>query len=236
MDCKIIAHRGASALVEFDNTIEAFEKAIEIGADFVEFDVRKTKDDRIVAFHDASIEGKKISNLEYEELLQISERKGYRVPKVEEVVRLCKGEVGLDIELKEEGYEKEVVDLVKSYLGYDEFIMKSFSDTTVKTIKKIDSSIDAGLLLGVDDPSSKLKARFSELFPGKRLKRCRADFVSPNHRLLKLFFLKRMKKLGTEVYVWTVNDKDLMEKLLSKNVAAIITDRPGLALKIKQSS
>lgn len=234
VDCKIIAHRGASGLVDFDNSIESFKRAIEIGADMIEFDVRKTEDDRLVAFHDAEIKDKNLSNIKYEELLNLSRKDGYEVPLVEEVIQLCKGKIGLDIELKEESYEGEVVELVTTYLGYDEFVMKSFSDKTVKRIKSIDHKVDAGLLLGVEDPSNNIKTRFSELFPKKRLKKCRADFVSPNHRLLNLFFLKRMESFGGEVYVWTVNDVDLIEKLLRKEVDGIITDRPDLALKVRQ--
>ncbi len=235
MNTKIIAHRGASGLVEFENTIESFRKAIEIGADMIEFDVRKTKDDRLIAFHDPSIGGRKISDLTYDEVLEFSKKIGYEVPLVEDVLRLCKGKIGLDIEFKEIGYEEEVIELVENYLDYDEFLMKSFNDETVRRINKYDPSIKTGLLLGVEEPENTIKTRFSELFPKKRLKKCRADFVSPNYRLLHLFFLKRMRKAGIDVYVWTVNDSEMIKKLLGKDVTGIITDRPDLALKLKKN-
>ncbi|MFO7791530.1 MAG: glycerophosphodiester phosphodiesterase [Candidatus Saliniplasma sp.] len=234
MDCKIIAHRGASALVEFDNSIGSFRKAIEVGADMVEFDIRKTQEGKLVAFHDTSIKGKKISRLTYPELLDISESRGFKVPLVEDVIHVCKGKVGLDIELKEEGYETEVVDLVKSHLEPDQFFMKSFSDRTVKTIKGYDPEIQAGLLLGLEKPENKIRTRLSELFPGGRLKRCRADFVSPNHHLLTLFFLKRMASMDRDVYVWTVNEVELMKKLFRRGVKGMITDRPDLAVKVRE--
>ncbi len=234
MGCKIIAHRGASALAEFDNSIDSFRKAVEVGADMVEFDIRKTKDGKLVAFHDPSIEGKKISSLTYPELVDISRKIGYKVPEIEEVIQICKGEVGLDIELKEEGYETRVVDIVKSHLEPDQFFMKSFSDRTVKTIKGYDPSIQAGLLLGIEKPENKIRTRVSELFPGRRVKRCRADFVSPNYRLLKFFFLKRVHSMDREIYVWTVNDTNLLKKLFKKGVNGIITDRPDLAVKLRK--
>ncbi len=234
MDSKIIAHRGASGLVEFDNSIESFKKAIELGADMVEFDVRRTKDDVLIAFHDPFLNDKKISELEYKEILEKTKREGYKVPTVKEVVKLCKGKIDLDIELKEKGYEKELIQLVVPQLDYDEFMMKSFKDEVVKSINELDPKIETGLILGVEEPENKIFTRLSELFPKCRLKRCEADFVCPNHRLLKLFFLKRMDLSDLDVYVWTVNDGDLMKKLVQKQVKGIITDRPDIALQIRE--
>jgi len=235
-DCKIIAHRGASGLTEFDNSYESFRKAVELGADMIEFDVRKTRDDVLIAFHDPEIEGERISDLSYEELLDITEEIGFRVPTVGEVVNLSKDKIGLDIELKEEGYEEKVVELVREDLGYDSYVMKSFYDNCVKSIKRYDSKVEVGLLLGLEDPDSKIKTRLSELFPERRLNRCKADFVAPNYRLLRFYYLWRMWRLGFEVFVWTVNEVELMERLISKGVDALITDRPDFALKVREKS
>jgi len=235
-DCKIIAHRGASGLTEFDNSFESFRKAVDLGADMIEFDVRKTRDDVMIAFHDPVIEGERISDLSYEELLDITEEIGFKVPTVEDVVNLSKDKIGLDIELKEKGYEKRVVELVRDNLDYDRYVMKSFTDECVKSIKEYDPEVQAGLLLGVEDPQSKIKTRLSELFPKKRLNRCKADFVAPNYRLLRLFYLKRMWKSGFDVFVWTVNDVEMMEKLLNEGVEGLITDRPDLALDVREKN
>ncbi|MFW6196116.1 MAG: glycerophosphodiester phosphodiesterase, partial [Thermoplasmatota archaeon] len=214
---------------------ESFRKAIEIGADMVEFDVRRTEDGKLIAFHDPSLEGEEISSLTYEEIQEITDEKGYKVPTVEDVVLLCKDKIGLDIELKEGGYEDEVIKIVKRHLDYDEFIMKSFLDSAVKAVKEYDDNIKTGLLLGVENPESKIRTRFSELFPKRRVKNCNADFVSPNHQLLRLFFLKRMKASGKDVYVWTVNDPVKMIHLFEKKVKAVITDRPDLAIEVKDN-
>ncbi len=235
-DCKIIAHRGASGLTEFDNSFESFRKAVDLGADMIEFDVRKTRDDVMIAFHDPVIEGERISDLSYEELLDITEEIGFKVPTVEDVVNLSKDKIGLDIELKEKGYEKRVVELVRDNLDYDRYVMKSFTDECVKSIKEYDSKVQAGLLLGVEDPQSKIKTRLSELFPKRRLNRCKADFVAPNYRLLRLFYLKRMWKSGFDVFVWTVNDVEMMEELISEGVEGLITDRPDLALDVREKN
>ncbi|NES71733.1 MAG: glycerophosphodiester phosphodiesterase [Okeania sp. SIO2D1] len=228
----IIAHRGASGLVEFENTLASFEKAIELGVPMVEFDVRKTQDNLFVAFHDESIDGMNISDLSYQQLLDISRQKGFDVPLVEDVLKLCQGKIKLDIELKEVGYELEIVNLVKKYLDYQDYVIKSFLDAAIIAVKKADNRITTGLLLGVGKPQKLIATRLSEIFPEFRLFTTKADFVSPNYQLIKFGFVWRMKLINQKIYVWTINDENLMVKIVKQGVFALITDRPDLALKL----
>lgn len=227
----IIAHRGASGLVEFGNTMEAFEKAIEVGAPMMEFDVRKTKDQQLVCFHDPEINGKRISGLTYKEIVQYSRQRGFTPPLVKNVLQFSRDKIQLDIELKERGYETQVVDLVREHLEYSEFIIKSFHDSTVRTIKEYDPNIHVGLLLGKSAFNFGI-TRILELFPEYRIRNTRADFVSPNYRLLHFCFLERMHVLGKNALVWTVNEKNRMKHLLNKGVDGLITDRPDIALEL----
>ncbi|MEB3342891.1 glycerophosphodiester phosphodiesterase [Okeania sp.] len=228
----IIAHRGASGLVKFDNTLESFAKAIELGVSMVEFDVRKTQDNLFVAFHDESIDGRKLSDLTYQQLLDISRPKGLEIPLVEDVLKLCQGKIKLDIELKEAGYEMGIINLVKKYLDYQDYVIKSFIDAAIIVIKKIDNKITTGLLLGLGNPQNLIVTQLSEIFPEFRLFTTKADFVSPNYRLMKLGFAARMKFMNKNIYVWTVNDQKLMAEVVKQGAFALITDRPDLALKL----
>ncbi|ABG50424.1 glycerophosphoryl diester phosphodiesterase [Trichodesmium erythraeum IMS101] len=232
----IIAHRGASGLVKFENTLASFAKAIELGVSMVEFDVRKTQDNLLVAFHDESIDGIKLRDLTYQQLLNISQKKGFDVPLVEDVLKLCQRKIKLDIELKEAGYELEIVNLVKKYLDYQDYVIKSFIDTAIITLKKTDNKITTGLLLGLGNPQNFILTRLSEIFPEFRLLLTKADFVSPNYQLIKLGFVWRMKILNKNIYVWTINDEKLMSKIIKKGIFALITDRPDLALKLFDSN
>jgi len=228
----IIAHRGASGLVKFENTLASFAKAIELGVPMVEFDVRKTQDNLLIAFHDELIDGIKISDLSYQQLLDISRQKGFEVPLVEDVLKLCHGKIQLDIELKEIGYELEIVNLVKKYLDYQDYVIKSFLDAAIIEVKKIDNKIITGLLLGLNKPKNLITTRLSEIFPEFRLFTTKADFVSPNYQLIKFGFVWRMKLINKNIYVWTVNDEKLMTEIVNKGAFALITDRPDLALKL----
>jgi glycerophosphoryl diester phosphodiesterase len=228
----IVAHRGASALAA-ENTLASFAKAIEIGADMIEFDVRRTKDGVMIAFHDPAIAGHPIRELTHREANQLVSAKGVAIPTVAEVLRLTQGRIRLDVELKEAGYEESVAGLLAQYLQPADFVVTSFNDRVIRTIKQIYPEARTGLLLGKGQPYRPLPFSFSELFPAGRVEACHADLVVAHYRLLKLGFLDRMRQKGLPVYVWTVDDPLLLQQLLrDPRVAAVITNRPDLALAL----
>ena len=119
----VVAHRGASAVAP-ENSIEAFEQAIELGADVVEFDVRRDPDGVLVVSHDP--------------LPQPD------VPTLEQVVAVCAGRIALDVELKEPGLEEDTLRLVS---GAD-FVVTSFLAEVVAETKRLRPDVRTGLLLG----------------------------------------------------------------------------------------
>ncbi|MBE5945382.1 MAG: glycerophosphodiester phosphodiesterase [Lachnospiraceae bacterium] len=236
MDTAIIAHRGASYLAKQENTLEAFQLAIDIGADYVEFDIRQTKDGKLIVFHDNNIKGRPISDITYEEVCDISKKYDFKPPLLSEVLELCRGKIKLDIEIKESGYEQEVIDMVIKYFNYDSFMMKSFLDRCIFKIKHIDPKIKTGLLISCR--RGNLKKRFNDLFPERRLKACKADFVSPHYKLASPLFIHLMNLREREIYVWTVNEPKIMDKFLKYEVAGIITDKPdaGIFTRLKYTT
>ena len=231
MRTAIIAHRGASRLAGTDNTIDSFQLAISLGADFVEMDVRQTKDKKLIVFHDDTIDSTPIKFLTFDELNSKTGEKGYQVPLFEDVLKLCQGKIKLDIELKETGYEFKVLSLVKKYFSYDSFMIKSFLDTAVKKTELLDNKINTGLLLGYK--KANIKRRINEFLPKRRLRLLDVDFVSPHYKLVTWDYMLRMRLLNKKVYVWTVNDEAIMKKLLKKKVDGIITDVPDKAITIR---
>ena len=233
MRTAIIAHRGASKLAGTDNTIESFSLAIELGADFVEMDVRQTKDKKLIVFHDDIIDDTLVKFLTYQELNEKTAEKGYQVPLFENVLKLCKGKIKLDIELKETGYEFKIISVIKKYFSYDEFMIKSFLDTAVKKVELLDKRINTGLLLGYK--KADIKRRVNEYMPKRRLALLDVDFVSPNHKLVTWDYMLRMRLLKKKVYVWTANDEKIINKLLAKGVDGIITDIPDKAIALRDA-
>jgi glycerophosphoryl diester phosphodiesterase len=233
----IVAHRGKTALVTSENTIEAFQKAIEIGIPKIEFDLRMSQDGYLISYHDRSIDGIKVSSLQYHELLSISRSKGFEIPLFEDILKLCRDRIELDIEIKEEGYEDRIISLTKQYFDYSHFVMKSFNDSSVRKIKSLDPQIKVGLLLGKFTGNRPISSILSQFFPEYRILKTGADFVAPHYRLLKFGFFWRMKLMRREVFVWTVNEEwRLIKLIMHGKISAIITDRPELALRILERS
>lgn len=230
----IIAHRGASAYAK-ENTLESFKKAIDLGADMVEFDVRSTKDSVLIVHHDEFMEGKPIHELTYEEIVTMTRDRGFSIASLEEVLQYTSGKIRLDVELKEEGYEKEAVALLSRYLKQDQFVVTSFYDSCIKRIKENDPNIQGGLILGISKPKNPIRTRLLEFFPLGRCKKAKADFLVPHWRLLRFGFLARVKRENKPVFVWTVNDQEMIWKLLrEERIDGIITDTPDLALSLRQ--
>ena len=231
---KIIeAHRGAKGLVKFENTIEAFEKAIEVNSDAIELDVRKTKDDVIIVRHDPDYKKIKICDYNYNDLKNESLKEGFYMPTLEEVVDKFHHRILLDVELKEEGYEKEVLDIMFKHLKAGEFYIRSFNIKALRRIKKINKKVPTALLLGRGVYKYGKLTMLTELFPLFRIIYTKCNFVSPHYKALVFGFQFRMKVLRKPLLVWTVDDKDLMRKLLiDKNVEGIVSNYPDRAIEV----
>lgn len=230
----IIAHRGASSLAR-ENTIESFEKAIEIGVDMIELDVRRTKDQTLIVYHDELMEGKPVKELTYDEISKIAAGRGFSVPTFEEVLKAASGRIKLDVEIKEAGYEKEVVELLSRHFTKDQFVITSFYDPCIRRIKDSYPDIKTGLILGISKPEHPIRTRISEFFPAQRCREAKADFLVPHWRLLWFGFLGRAQRDHKPVFVWTVNDQSKIWKMLhDKRIDAIITDKPDLAISLRK--
>src|ERR1700690_122982 len=102
----VIAHRGASRDAP-GNTPAAFEAAIALGADAVELDVRRTADGVLVVHHNASRRGVPVALLTHAALVR---RSRHEPPTLDTVLDLCEGRIALYVEIKEPGYEAEVIE------------------------------------------------------------------------------------------------------------------------------
>ena len=105
MPPSVIAHRGVWGAGVPENSLAAFEQAIDLGADMIEFDVRRTRDGELILFHDREIAGLAVASLSRSE---ITDRAGLLPPLLDEALELARGRIALDVELKEDGYVDEV--------------------------------------------------------------------------------------------------------------------------------
>lgn len=225
----IIAHRGGKEFAP-ENSLEAIKKAIEIGAPMFEFDLRKTKDGKFVAFHDPHLKGAKVKNLTYDELNKLTEHK---LPLIEEVLKTAKGRIKVDLEFKETGYIEKAIRIVKKYLKADEIVFTSFKSSILKEIKCLDPKLKTGLIIG----SRNKIQQIIDIFAIFRLKLLKADILVTNYQYLqsKSYYLAYW--LGIPVWIWTINDESLIKKFIQdKRISAIITDKPKKALELLAAS
>lgn len=219
MSALVVAHRGASAGA-IDNSLDAFERAIVLGADLIEFDVRRTTDDQLIAFHDATVGGRAIGTLTRAE---IGDAKGHVPLLLADVVELARGRIGLDVEVKEDGYVARVLAALD---GVPDVVVTSFVDEVVAEVKRLDPARRAGLLVGA--------RRTTQIV--RRAQLCGADLVALHHALASLGALRRVAEAGFPAFIWTVNDEPQLRRFLADpRVEAVITDVPAKALTLRDS-
>ena len=231
----ISAHRGRCG-VDGLPAAERYRRAIELGVDYIEFDVRRTADGAYVAYHDPRTpSGRSISNLTFEE---VRTELGSEVLTLHELLDIATGPVGLHIDLKEIGYELEIVSLALAHSNADQFVITSLEDVSIRTIKEQFPDVRAGLSLGreVDRVPvwRRLIVRLSELFPDRRLRRCHADFAAVHQQLARIRLLQYCARKHMPAWVWTVDDEVEMARFVADpRVTTLITNRPDVALGLR---
>lgn len=229
MQPKIIAHRGASAHAK-ENTLAAFERAIALGADFVEFDVRRTRDRQLIVYHDPDLQQRPIRKLTYAEILQIDPD----VPRLEDVLRLCQDRIMLDVELKEMAYERQVMDLLLRYLCPEQFVVTSFHPFTLKRIKRHYPDITTGFLFSNITADVCKTLWLGAKTVRNRIHRMNVDFVAPDWELLEADILSKTLGDRWPIWVWTVNESATLHRLMQDTrITGIITDWPDVGMQVR---
>ena len=226
----VAAHRGVAAGAA-ENTIAAFTNAIDVGADMIEFDVRRTRDGELIAFHDRRCGGAPVSGLTRDE---IEAAAGVRPPLLTEVLRACAGRIRLDVELKEDGYvagrHGRAAGGLRSRRSWSS--RPSCPPWSPRRRTPFPRS-KTGLLVGDGGSLTDLPARLRELYPVDLARRVRADYLAPHYRLAALGVLRRAAAAGLPCLLWTVNSPDLIRRYAADpRVAAIITDVAAQAVSI----
>jgi glycerophosphoryl diester phosphodiesterase len=217
----IVAHRGASRHEAPGNTIAAFRRARELGADWVELDVRRTGDGARAVHHDAALpDGRVICEVAVEGLPAF-------VPLLSAALDACEG-MGVNIEIKNGPGDPDfdpacgLADLVVTELdGFDRerVLVTSFDPATIDRVRSLDPSIPTGLLaFALDDPHPAIQAAARG---GHRT-------INPWDPYVTEELVAGARELGLEVHVWTVNDPERMVELIELEVDAIITDVPDV--------
>jgi glycerophosphoryl diester phosphodiesterase len=231
----ISAHKGGSESQAEPATYAAYELSLSCGAEYVEFDIRKTRDGVLVAYHDARAghTGPELRELTYPELCA---RVSYAVPKIADLMELLGGKVTGHLDLKETGYEEEIIKLALGTFGAGNFVATTLEDVSVARIKQAFPGVRAALSLGRSlehvPKSQRASVRLRELFPLRRIRACGADWVAVNHKLARRGVLSQCQRHGIGAMVWTVDEDSLIDRFITdQRVDVLITNRPEYAVR-----
>lgn len=223
----LLGHRGARVSGIPENTFAAFDLALEKGCDGFEFDVRCTRDGRLLICHDAEFFGSTVAASTYADLQQNWDRAG--VPKfldqkrarisddvveitcLEDVLARYGATAFLDIELKVPGMASAVTTALKQNPPRRGFVVSSFLPQALFELQS------AGIPLGFICDKREELARWPTL---------PVQFVVPHYKLLSQDLIEQLHVAGKKVFVWTVNDRRDMSRFASWDVGAIISDVP----------
>jgi glycerophosphoryl diester phosphodiesterase len=227
----IVAHQGSSEGV-VPGTLAAYVAALEVGAEVVEADIRRTRDGALLCWHDETLGGASFGALTAAEVERLAPG---RAPALPELLALVAGrEVGVMLDLKEIGGEEEAVDLAVDAVGLDRVLVSTLEDESVAALRRRRPQVQVGLSLGRGAPQQRIRTRASELYPLRRARRCDARFLSVHHQLARYSVLRQTRRVGLPVYVWTVDEPGLMARLLRDDrVTGLITNRPAAALALR---
>lgn len=239
----IIAHRGASGLAP-ENTLVAFAKAIEIGVDRIEMDLRQTIDGEVVVLHDKTINRTtngwgSIRKLSLKKAKRYSagswfhhEFSAEKIPTFREVLELVNGQATLLLEIKDgspyhHGIERNIIQLLNEYKAHEWCIVQSFNDRILNNFRALpDLHSDIQKLFAAFIPVAPFYG--GSRFSYKRLRRYEfANEVNINYKYVTPRVVRKVHEMGKKVNVWTVNQPENLKKYLDMGVNGIITDYPN---------
>ncbi|MBM3463888.1 MAG: glycerophosphodiester phosphodiesterase [Armatimonadetes bacterium] len=231
-----VAHRGASAYAP-ENTLSAFRKALEQGADYLECDVHLSSDGEMMVIHDTTLnrttngKGRVVDHTAAQiRALDAGswfgpQFKGERVPTLAELFDLDNGKVGFVVEIKNgpmyyPGIEKKMVDLIRKRNLQDRVIVISFDHAALRKVHEIDPGITTGALYDANI----LKCH-------EIAKNAHSAWVGPSWELTTEEAVADAKAHGVKMNLWTVDDPVVMKRFIDLGVNALTTNKPDVLLK-----
>ncbi len=213
-----IGHRGAACHV-LENTLGSIEKAIELNVDFVEIDLRLTRDGHVVVLHDATVDRTtrghgRIKDLTLAQVKRIKTKDGQHVPTLEEVLKLTNGRVGLMLELKIRGLAKPVAKIMEQSEFSSDVIYASFHHKELSSVREWLPSATIMPLISRGTISPRIPLKLSAHHVGIRFDRVTKPVM------------KLLHAAGVRVFVFTVNDADDIARMSDIEVDGIISDMP----------
>jgi glycerophosphoryl diester phosphodiesterase len=242
----VIAHRGASAYAP-ENTITAFKKGLELGADGLELDLRQTKDSIPVVLHDEDVERTtngtgNVKNFTFDELQKLDAGSWFdekfsdeKIPSLQEVIDLLDDTTLIIIELKEgnetyPGIEERVVQLIKQNEIESQAILKSFDSNVLERLRIIEPDIPLLYVYALRIPWLGMIIDRGVTFDS--VYDLDVEYLQPHRFFLSESFVEDAQSRGFKIISWGVNSTEAINESLEYGVDGIETDYPDKVLQL----
>ena len=235
----VIAHRGASAVAP-ENTMAAFRRAQEMGAECIETDLHLSRDGRLIILHDTTLDRTTsgsglVKNHTYNELRQLDAGRwfsqsfaGERLPSIDELLDFAgQADLSLYLEIKGGagyGVERAVISALRGRKESKATVVLCFDASVLDRIHQLDRLLMTGLLFESDGEEMVKEA----VRVGARQIGPRGDCVTPG-------LIEDAHRRGLKVIAWTINEGTQMRALAAMGVDGIITNYPDRLLAVRES-
>lgn len=229
-DFETVGHRGAPKAAP-ENTLLSFKRAIDVGVDWIEFDLHESKDSVLVVIHDDTVDrttdGKgRVSDMTFEELQRLDAGNGQKIPSLQQVIDLARGKVKLDMEIKVEDIDNDVADAIQKNGIIKKCMVSSFIYGSIKAVHEIDSNIETAAIM------SKLP---------ENIEKCLDTlFDDINTRTMMIGkkiagepFVREIRRRGFKVGIWNADTPEEIERYAYMEPYYLCSNYPGLLVEYK---
>ena len=223
---KVLGHRGCAGL-EPENTMRAFKRALDLGVDFIEFDIRMTKDKKLVVIHDEKLDRTTngmgfVRDFNFEKIRKFDAEKGEKIPSFKQTLKFMKNKRPIIlIEIKEPETAEAILKIIKKEKLENKVLVVSFWHNVLKKIKEIDPKIKTGALF---------RKKVKNIIP--LIKEIKADGLGLEYHSIDEEIVKDCHKENLEINAWTVNEIEDIERMIKLGVDIISSNYPNRVLEI----
>jgi len=234
----ISAHRGGGEFAPA-GSYEAYRSAVAAGAEYVEFDVRRTADGTLVACHPARVARvRAVTGLSYPRLCRLA---GYQVPRMTEVLPTLAGRAAAHLDIKQADCAEETVAMAAGLLGPGRVLVTTEDAAQAAALGRRFPAVAVGISLGGDMAQATgyavRRIRTPELSRLDPVLAAGAGWAVVHRRLARTGVLAECRRWRIKTAVWTVNsDRELAHWLASPLVDVLVTDHPARAIALRTRS
>lgn len=221
----VIGHRGCAAL-EPENTLRAFRRAIALGCDYVETDVRLTRDGHLVLMHDETVNRTtngqgKVADLTFEQIRSLDAGKGERVPTLVELLEAIAGKVQLLCELKDDPGVEVAVRTVQAAGLQKQAVFTCFDLSRIRRVRASNAELRTGAIFSNPPPDFAQQAKVAG-----------AEGAGVNYRHQSAEIIAAARREGLIIRAWNPDTEPEIQAMIRLGVDGITSNRPDLVLKL----